>query len=63
MPGPCCMYCGRHCFVLRELPADAKRWAGHRIHLATCRAGRLRDSESLGYDVDTAINPSLEGEQ
>lgn len=59
MSGPCCNYCGQHCFVLREIPTDAIRWGGHTIHLATCRLGKFHDLEGIGYDADTAINPFI----
>lgn len=57
MSGAYCHLCGRRCFVLRRLPADARRHAGRELHLATCPAGKAHDRDVTGYDADTAVNP------
>jgi len=57
MAGAYCEYCGRRCFVLRQMPDDAARHGGQTIHLATCRGGAAHDREITGYDHTTAINP------
>lgn len=55
MSGPCCQFCGLHCFVLRRLPGDAKQWAGQQIHMATCVEGMSFDFRSTGYTAHTAM--------
>ncbi len=59
--GPCCRYCGHHCFVLRTLPDDARKPAAwpNQIHMATCKAGAEHDRSVTGYDHTTAPNPAL----
>lgn len=56
MAGAYCMFCGRRCFVYREvIVGGALVWAGH---LATCAKGKEFDRSKLGRDSDTAHNPT-----
>lgn len=63
MAGAYCHYCGQRCFVLRILPADARRGANTSMHLATCRPGAAHDRAVTGHDYTTAINPHQTPEQ
>lgn len=56
MAGAYCKFCGRRCFVYRQVWAGGELvWAGH---LATCGDGKRHDRASIGADSGTAHNPN-----
>jgi hypothetical protein len=59
MAGSYCQYCGRRCFVFRQVIVGGENiWSGH---MATCEPGKEHDREALAQDSDTAHNPIWAG--
>lgn len=57
MAGAYCRYCGRRCFVYRQVIVGGEIvWAGH---MATCADGKAHDRAAIGQDADTALNPAI----
>lgn len=55
MAGAYCRFCGRRCFVYRQVIVGGEIiWSGH---LATCAEGKAWDRIKIGQDADTAHNP------
>lgn len=49
MAGPYCQFCGRRCFVYRQVIVSGEViWSGH---MATCMKGREHDRAKLGTDA------------
>lgn len=59
MAGAYCKFCGRRCFVARQVIVGGELvWSGH---LATCQEGKAFDRSKIGMDADTAHNPVWDG--
>lgn len=59
MAGAYCKFCGRRCFVSRQvIVAGELLWSGH---MATCNEGKEWDRSKIGMDADTAHNPIWDG--
>ena len=55
MAGAYCNFCGRRCFVYREVILVGQvMWSGH---MATCPDGKAHDQQVCGRNADTAHNP------
>ncbi len=56
MAGSYCGYCGRRCFVSRQVFVGGMLvWSGH---MATCKLGMEHDRKQIGMDFRTAHNPA-----
>lgn len=59
MPGAYCRFCGRRCFVHRQvLVGGLIVWSGH---MATCTYGRQHDRYKIGADFAAAHNTAEGG--